>query len=91
MRSIGIRELRQQASRFLRMVEAGQSLQVTDRGRAIALLVPVPQETVLNTLIAAGRAEPAAGDLLDLDRPLPPVKGVKLPSAQLARGRDQER
>ncbi len=91
MRSIGIRELRQQASRFLRMVEAGQSLQVTDRGRAIALLVPVPQESVLNALIAAGRAEPAAGDLLDLDPPLPPVKGVARPSAQLARVRDQER
>jgi len=91
MRSIGIRELRQQASRFLRMVEAGQTLQVTDRGRAIALLVPVPEQSVLDALIAAGRAEPAAGDLLDLDPPMPPAKGVPLPSASLARARQKER
>ncbi len=91
MRSIGIRELRQQASKFLRLVQAGQTLQVTDRGRAVALLVPVPQESVLETLIAAGRAEPAAGDLLDLDPPLPPVKGVPLPGASLARARKSER
>jgi prevent-host-death family protein len=91
MRSIGIRELRQDASRFLRMVEAGQTLQVTDRGRAIALLVPVPQEDVLEALVAAGRAEPATGDLLDLGSPVAPTVGVPLPSANLARSRKAER
>ncbi len=91
MRSIGIRELRQQASRFLRMVEGGQTLQVTDRGRAIALLTPVPQKSVLDALVAAGRAEPAVGDLLELDPPLPPAKGVPLPSVSLERARAQER
>ena len=91
MRSIGIRELRQQASRFLRMVEAGQTLQVTDRGRAVALLVPMPRENVLDGLVVAGRAEPAVGDLLDLDAPVTPAKGVPLPSVSLARARDGRR
>ncbi len=37
---IGIRDLRQYASRHLRTVAAGQSLTVTDRGRPVAELVP---------------------------------------------------
>ncbi len=41
MRSIGIRELRQQASKHLRDVERGETIEVTDRGRPVALLVPI--------------------------------------------------
>jgi antitoxin (DNA-binding transcriptional repressor) of toxin-antitoxin stability system len=91
MKSIGIRELRHQASRFLRMVEGGQTLQVTDRGRAIALLVPVPQVSPLEALIATGRATAAVGDLLELDPPLAPAKDVPLPSVSLSGARDVER
>jgi prevent-host-death family protein len=39
--SIGVRELRQQASRYLARVAAGESFEVTDRGRPVARLVPV--------------------------------------------------
>jgi prevent-host-death family protein len=56
MRSIGLRELRQHASRYLRLVQSGHSLQVTDRGRAIALLVPIPGGSLVDQLVAAGRA-----------------------------------
>jgi len=41
MDAIGVRELRQNASRYLARVAAGQTLRVTDRGRPVALLVPV--------------------------------------------------
>lgn len=41
MESIGVRELRQHASRWLARVEAGESFQITDRGRPVASLVPV--------------------------------------------------
>jgi prevent-host-death family protein len=41
MESIGVRELRQQASRYLARVAAGESFEVTDRGRPVARLVPV--------------------------------------------------
>ena len=36
-----MRELRQQASRYLARVAAGESFEVTDRGRPVARLVPV--------------------------------------------------
>ena len=39
---VGVRELRQNLSVYLRRVEAGESLPVTDRGRPVALLGPLP-------------------------------------------------
>ena len=91
MRSIGLRELRQHASRYLRLVQSGHSLQVTDRGRAIALLVPIPGGSVVDQLVAAGRAEAARGDVLELGPPLRPTRGAALPSKVLAAQRDEER
>ncbi len=44
MRSIGVRELRQRASEYLRLVEHGETVEVTDHGRPVALLVPIPEE-----------------------------------------------
>ena len=41
MKSIGVRELRQYASKYLRDVERGETYQVTDRGRPVAVLRPV--------------------------------------------------
>jgi hypothetical protein len=42
-------------------------------------------------LIARGRVVPAAGDLLALGSPLPPARGVALPSERLMRARHDER
>ena len=41
MEAIGVRELRQHASRYLARVEAGEELGVTNNGRLVARLVPV--------------------------------------------------
>ena len=41
MQRIGVRELRQHASRYLAMVARGERVEVTDRGRPVAMLVPV--------------------------------------------------
>ncbi|WP_152602545.1 type II toxin-antitoxin system Phd/YefM family antitoxin, partial [Mycobacterium kyorinense] len=41
MEVIGVRELRQHASRYLARVEAGEELGVTNKGRLVARLVPV--------------------------------------------------
>lgn len=90
MRAIGIRELRQQASRYLRDVERGESIEVTDRGRPIAMLVPIPAETGRARLQASGRLRPAAGDVLALGEPLPPAGGPSA-SDELARLRANER
>jgi prevent-host-death family protein len=91
MKSVGIRELRQQASRFLREVERGETIEVTDRGRPVALLVPVPNDDRLEGLLATGRLVPAAGDLLELGEPLDPARGAPLPSEALAEARADER
>ncbi|MBA2506283.1 MAG: type II toxin-antitoxin system prevent-host-death family antitoxin [Thermoleophilaceae bacterium] len=91
MRAIGIRELRQHASRYLREVERGATIEVTDRGRPVARLVPIQRRSVMEDLIASGRVTPAKGDLLDLGPPLEPVEGQPLPSEALARMRADER
>jgi prevent-host-death family protein len=91
MRSIGIRKLRQRASRYLREVERGETVEVTDRGRPVAWLIPVPAEDALERLRASGRLEPGAGDLLALGEPLDPTPGAPLPSEALAAARAAER
>lgn len=91
MERIGVRELRQQASRWLERVAGGESFQVTDRGRPVALLVPVPAEEGIEALVAAGRAKPGHGRLADLGPPLPPRPGAPLPSEVLERLRADER
>ena len=91
MRAIGIRELRQRASRYLRDVERGETIEVTDRGRPVARLVPVPRATGIEELAAGGRLDPGSGDALELGAPLAPAKGKPLPSAALAEIRSDER
>ena len=91
MRSIGIREIRQRASRYLREVESGATIQVTDRGRPIARLVPLGEVGILEDLVASARLTPARGDLFELGDPLDPRPGRRLPSDTLARVRSSER
>jgi prevent-host-death family protein len=91
MRSIGVRELRQRASEFLRAVQGGETVEVTDRGRPIALLIPVPSGSGLQRLEAEGRLTEADGDLLELGEPLPAERGVELPSRLLTAARADER
>lgn len=62
---VGVRELRQNLSIYLDRIAAGESLEVTDRGQAVAMLVPLrPGATLVDRLIASGRAIPARHDLL---------------------------
>jgi prevent-host-death family protein len=91
MASVGVRELRQRASDLLRRVERGETIEVTDRGRAVALLSPPPTGGPLERLRALGDVEPAAGDLADLPPPLVLAAGIERPSAVLARLRRHER
>ena len=60
MTRIGIRELRQNASRYLAKVKAGEVVEVTERGKLIALLVsPTPTATERDRLISTGQLAPA--------------------------------
>jgi prevent-host-death family protein len=87
---VGIRELRQRASELLRLVERGETVEITDRGRPVALLTPLPGGSPLEQLRAAGDVESASTALADLPLPLPPTAG-ELPSETLARLRRHER
>jgi prevent-host-death family protein len=91
MDQIGVRELRQHASRWLRRVVAGESFEVTDRGRPVALLIPVPGDEGIDALVAAGRARLGKGHLSDLGPPLPQRRGAPGPSEVLERLRADER
>lgn len=69
--SVGVRELRQNLSVYLERVAAGTVFRVTDRGREVALLVPLPgHATTAQRLVASGRATPAVNDLVSLGRPV---------------------
>jgi prevent-host-death family protein len=91
MKSIGVRELRQRASEFLRQVEAGRALEITARGRPVALLVPLRGTGHLERLVRRGRIAPSSGDLLDLGTPLAPAARKPRPSAALRKARSRER
>ena len=68
---IGVRELRQNLSVYLRRVKAGESLEVKERGHRVAVLVPATAHaSVLDRLIVAGRATAAKRDILALGPPL---------------------
>jgi len=67
---IGIRELRQHASVYVDLAEKGYTVDITNRGRLVAQLVPVREPgSPLERLIAAGIIEPAeeAGGVGDLE------------------------
>jgi prevent-host-death family protein len=92
MRSIGVRELRQNASRYLREVKRGETLEVTERGEPVARLVPIPgEESTYQRLVAEGRIVPGAGNLLDLGPPLEPEAGQRPLSEELEEMRAEER
>jgi prevent-host-death family protein len=87
MERIGIRELRQNASAYLRRAAAGETIEVADRGRPVARLSPIAGDG-WSQLVAEGRLRPAAGDVRDLPEPVPLPAGVEPPSERLARARE---
>jgi prevent-host-death family protein len=91
MTTVGVRELRQRASELLRQVARGETIEITDRGRPVALLGPLPAGDELSRLRAAGEVSEAVEELDTLPDPLPPEPGFEAPSATLARLRRDER
>ncbi len=89
MSSVGIRELKQYASEVIRRAAAGESIEVTLRGRRVARIVPIRETGLLDELIEEGRAVRAQGDLLEV-RPLQKIPGMRPPSEILAEMRAQD-
>jgi prevent-host-death family protein len=84
MDNVGVRELRQNLSRYLREVKEGESFLVTERGREVARLSPSgPADSPIARLVAEQGATMPRGDLLTLVRhsSTPPADGP--PSADV--------
>ena len=65
MKTVGVRELKNRLSEYLRQVRSGEELAVTDRGEIIAELTP-PGQTSRDATIPAGVAALARRGLLTL-------------------------
>ena len=87
MERIGVRELRREASAILRRVAAGETVEVTDRGRPVAVLLRA-MPAGLARLEGEGLVRRADGDLLEL-APVQLQPGAGEPSRLVAEGRDE--
>ena len=67
--SVGVRELRQDASQILDLVKAGQVIQITEHGQAIAKLVPINKSSYEEYL--------EAGLIIEAVNPRAKLKGSK--------------
>lgn len=82
IKPVGARELRQNLSRYLRRVAAGETFRVSSRGKFVAILAPLPEHaTHLERLIAEGRVDPARMDLAKLGPPPGRPKEISISKA----------
>ncbi len=88
MSSIGVRELRQNASLYLERVRHGEILDVTNRGRLIARRVPVNSDTWTD-MVASGKVT-VADDRTAIEQEPPGDYDVDA-SATLTAMREHER
>jgi prevent-host-death family protein len=88
MKTIGVRELRQHASKYLEEVAAGESIEITDRGHPVARLVPITSDP-WEGLISAGEVVKAVRPLKIDD--LKPARYRHSASETLERLRSDER
>jgi antitoxin (DNA-binding transcriptional repressor) of toxin-antitoxin stability system len=92
-RRIGIRELRQHASVYVDLAEKGYTVDITNRGRLVAQLVPAfDPGSPLERLIAAGVVEPAEepGGLGDIEPYPSPAAGQPTASEALGQAREDQ-
>jgi prevent-host-death family protein len=80
MERVGVRELRQNLSVYLRRVRSGESLEVTERGRPVAVLQPITTDDAVAAL---------AGNLAELPEPLP--RQLERPLSQVVEDLRQDR
>ena len=75
MDSVGVRELRQNASKVLDRVKSGEVIEVTERGNPVAFIAPIADSS-REVLIQAGLLTPAVAD----------ARHIAVPSRRLPRG-----
>lgn len=90
MDRVGIRELRQNLSVHLRRVKRGESLEVTEHGRPVAVLSPLPEPTgVRRRLVETGAIRPATGTPAALGPPSAKLRPAEPVSDALAEERGE--
>lgn len=87
MKYVGMRQLKSQLARYLRAVEAGDSLTVTVRNRPVAKVIPIRAqgeegEEALNSLVEKGLLRPSKRKPRPLKRALK-VRNVRIAEAVL--------
>jgi len=89
---VGVRELRQNLSVYLRRIVQGETLRVTEHGLPVALLTPIPNsgEPVLDELEAQGLLERPKVRRRPLPRPVPLEPGEPTLSEVLQHMRDED-
>lgn len=90
MSRVGIRALQQNASAVVARAAGGEIVEITDRGRPVARLVPLAGNH-LSLLVAAGLVRPARRRVADLPPPLPAVTGDRSLGDLLREARTTER
>ena len=95
MKRIGIRELRQNASVYIRMVKAGETIEVTERDVPVALLTPLPaepprQKTRREELIEQGLLIPGTQNWANWEPGPPAEPGTPTLSQVLQEMRDED-
>jgi prevent-host-death family protein len=90
---VGIRELRQNLSVYVRRVrEEGRAYEVTERGEPVARLTPLEDRptSVIDQMVADGRITPAKRAWKDVPPPLDLPPGARQLCAILQEMRDEE-
>jgi prevent-host-death family protein len=87
MKYVGMRQLKTQLARYLRAVEAGDSLTVTVRNRPVAKVIPIrtrseEDEEALSALVEKGLLRPSKRKPRPLKRALK-VRNVRIAEAVL--------
>lgn len=81
---LGLREANQHFSKAIRAVKAGEEVVLTERGRPIAIIRPLPgatnDEEAIQRLVAAGLLRSAT-----IPRPMPPWKPLHMKGAPITR------
>jgi prevent-host-death family protein len=73
---VGVREIRQNLSVYLERVKRGEALEITEHGRPVAVLAPLPKMGSLTArLVAEGRATAPTLSHRGLKPPVAPKTG----------------
>ena len=91
MRTVGIKTLKNKLSEYVRLAAAGETIVITDRGRAVAEVVPPRREpeSVIERGVREGWLRPAKRPFQPLP-PRTPIPGYTLEKLLADLDRDRE-